>query len=94
MWAALDFDGVLHDYLHPIAGRKMGPPLPGALEAVKSLLARGHRVTVFTSRGNRPQHVIDWLRYYHFPELEVTNIKQDYDLILDDKARRFTGWKC
>jgi hypothetical protein len=89
---ALDFDGVLHDYLHPVAGKKMGEPVPGSVAGVTALVEAGHDVTVFTTRGNNPGHVIKWMLFYGFPLLPVTNIKQEFDYIVDDRAVRFDHW--
>ena len=92
MKIALDFDGVLHDAAHPPTGKKMGPPIVGAVDAVKLLRARGHDVVVFTYRGSSPGHVQEWLKYFGFPQLVVTDVKQDFDLLIDDRAVRFIDW--
>ncbi len=93
MKIAIDFDGVIHDYRHPVEGLRMGGPVVGALDAIEEYLAAGHEVVVFTQRGDRPDHVITWLAYYGFPPLTVTNIKSDFDLIIDDRAVTFTNWE-
>lgn len=91
MRIALDFDGVIHDHKHPPQGKKMGPPMPGALEGVKALLGAGHDLTIFTARAG-DVNVKAWLRYFGFPELPITNIKGDWDLMVDDNAVRFDHW--
>ena len=94
MILAIDFDRVIHDVEHPAPGRKMGPPIEGAAEGVWALINDGHTVVVHTLRGDKPQHVVDWLAYFGFPPgLEVTNIKPDADWFVDDRALRFTGWE-
>lgn len=91
---AVDFDDVIHDRLHPLPARRMGPPMPGALEGIQRLLGAGHHVIVFTQRGDDAHrgHVEDWLRFYGFPPLPVTNIKGAFDQILDDRATTFHSW--
>jgi hypothetical protein len=96
MVICLDYDGVLHDYTNPVKGRRMGPPIEGAREAVERILESGHTVIVFTAWPPDRHHVIrEWLRYYEFPHarMTITNVKPaDLDLIIDDKAVRFTSW--
>jgi hypothetical protein len=89
---ALDFDGVVHDYTKPPPGKKMGPPVSGARDAVVFLRDRGHELVIFTARGSAPEHVRKWLRYFDFPEVRVTNVKEDFDLLIDDRAVRFIDW--
>ena len=65
----------------------IGKPLQG-------LAARGHELVVFTVRGDhdRKRHVEEWLRYYDIPFARVTNVKESFDLIVDDRAVRFVTW--
>ena len=86
----VDFDGTIHDIKHPLPEKKMGPPIVGALEAVRALYKRG-TVIIFTQRGN-DKAVRDWLTFYGFPRMEVTNIKPGADVYIDDKAVRFDSW--
>lgn len=89
---AVDFDRTIHDIDHPVAGRRMGPPLDGAVEGMKALVAKGHTLVIFTARPD-PTHVEAWMRFYEIPFSRVTNIKSaDFDVFLDDKAVRFTSW--
>lgn len=91
---AIDFDGVIHDNKNPIPGRKMGLPIEGAKEAVTKYYLRGHRIIIFSVWANeRGKKVIaDWLKYYVIPFNDITNIKPEADVYLDDKAVRFTTW--
>jgi hypothetical protein len=89
---ALDFDDVLMGPARLEAGYKMGRPLPGALEGVRALIGRGHTVVVHTVRGDRPEHVQEWLAYFDFPPLPVTNIKPRADVYVDNRAIRFLDW--
>lgn len=71
----------------------MGIPIEGAVEAMQALSKAGHTLVIFTVRGNNPKHVRDWLVYYHIPFSEVTNLKANFDLMIDDKAISFDSWE-
>ncbi len=86
----VDFDGTLHDIAHPVPGRKMGPPMPGAVGAIKTLCMT-HEVVVLTAQP-RSAHITDWLFYYGFPRMQVTNVKPQADAYIDDKGIRFVDW--
>jgi phosphoglycolate phosphatase-like HAD superfamily hydrolase len=87
---AVDFDGTLHDSKHPVEGKKMGPPMPGALEAIEELQDRGYGIIVFTV--NNPKVVGEWLEYYGFDDFIVTNTKPNAMFYIDDRAIRHTDW--
>jgi len=72
----------------------MGLPVDGAVEAMRALKAKGHVIIIHTVRGDRPKHVMDWLSYYNIPFDDVTNIKPNADLYIDDKAITFKGWEA
>jgi len=94
MIIAIDFDGVLHDFRHPVEGRRMGMPIEGAKEAVLELKKR-HKLIVFTVWGGTPQGrktIADWLVFYGFPRLEITNVKPNAAIFIDDRAIHFTDW--
>lgn len=91
MVLAIDFDGVLcGGDVRP--GRRMGDPIEGAIEAMQALKAKGYTLIIHTVRGERPKHVVDWLTYWHIPFDDVTRIKPNASLFLDDKAYQFCGW--
>lgn len=94
MILAIDFDGVIHDHKNPIEGRRMGPPIIGAKEALKKYMVRGDTVIIFTVWGDEKgqKTIREWLHFYHIPFSSVTNIKPRADVYLDDKAVRFTNW--
>lgn len=89
---AIDFDGVIHDAAHPVAGRRMGEPMPGAIEALDSLQEAGYRIVIHTVRGGNPGHIVDWCDYYGVPYDDVTNKKPNAEYYIDDKALPFTSW--
>lgn len=93
---AIDFDGVLMDPRpeHKAPGHVMGPPMPGAVEAMAVLDGLGHTLIVHTCRAATDiNHVEKWLTYFGIPFAEVTAIKPYAQVYLDDQAVRFTHWK-
>ena len=95
MRIAVDFDGTLckrsgiprkDDYL-------ASPPQEGALEAIWWLYTKGHKPYILTAR-HEINGIYWWLYYNGFPEMEITNEKQEGTAIyLDDRAIRFTNWQ-
>lgn len=71
----------------------MGEPIEGAREAMSQLDREGHRLIIHTVRGDKPEHVIDWLHFFQIPFDEVTRVKPAADLYLDDRAVRFETWE-
>jgi hypothetical protein len=88
---AIDFDNVIHDINNPIPGKRMGGPMPGALESLEALYDQGHQIIIHTMRGNSPS-VQDWLDHYGIDYHHITNVKPGADLYIDDKALRFENW--
>lgn len=88
---AVDFDGVIHDHLRPVPGRRMGAPIAGAKEALESL--RGmYRIVVFSVWG-KSKAVTDWLDFYEIPYDEATNVKPKAAYYIDDRGVAFTDWE-
>lgn len=92
-WIGVDFDGTLarddaaDHFLPPYP---LGEPIPEMVEMVKSLLAAGVTVKIFSARACEPQSIPiiqAWVEKHGLGRLEVTNQK-DYDLIryYDDRA--------
>lgn len=95
MIIACDFDGVIHDKANPVPHRRMGAPLPDAASALSALHNAGHTLVIHTVMATNPggqKAVEDWLIYYKVPFHEVTAIKPNADLFIDDKAIRHTDW--
>ena len=91
----IDFDRVIHDIDHPVEGRKMGPPMEGAVSGMQQLREAGHRLVVFTIRATNERStkvVMDWLDYYECPYDSVTNIKGKADAYVDDLAVHHVSW--
>lgn len=96
---AIDFDGVLHNPLDREPGYKMGKPIAGAHAAVWALANEGHTLIVHTTRATDKKwsetpkrHVELWLEYFGFPRMQVTAVKPNADVFLDDRAVRFYNW--
>ena len=91
----LDYDRVLHAIDDPLPGRKMGPPVTGALAGVEALQQDGHKLIICTARNLgslKKNHVTDWLDYYEFPKIPVVKEKPVADAYCDDLGYRFCGW--
>lgn len=99
---ALDFDGVLHmapgGPFTPDVDR-MGPPVPGALQAVSRMVNEGHELVVHTCRARSVEGVRStyrWLALHRFPPMRVTYSKPVADIYVDDRGFHFEGpgsWK-
>jgi len=92
-WVGFDFDGTISgtdNAGHFEPPYPLGEPIPEMIETVKSLLAAGIKVKIFTARACEPESipiVQDWTERHGLGRLEVTHQK-DYDLIrfFDDRA--------
>src|ERR1035437_3723081 len=92
---AIDFDGVIHDYKHPIVGRRMGAPIEGTQEALNQLKSQGYKLIIHTVWGDEKgkKTIADFMEYYKLPYDSITNIKPIADWYIDDKAIHFEQWK-
>ena len=89
-WIGVDLDGTLARSDTLFSLNRIGDPVPKMLDRVKTMIACGTRVKIFTARASDPdqiQLIKAWLRENEIPNLEVTNVK-DYDMIrlYDDRA--------
>jgi len=102
---AIDFDGVIHDFSkgwHD--GTCYGDPLPGSLDALRSLSKR-FNIVIFTAKAkpNRPlvdgktghQLVTEWLDKHDVLSCvhEITSEKPRAQLYIDDKGYKFESWE-
>lgn len=94
MILAIDFDGVIHDHKNPVKGRRMGPPIAGSKEALKKFKERGDTIiihSVWAGEKGAPT-IMGWMEFWDIPFDNITNIKPQADVYLDDKAVRFESW--
>lgn len=89
-WEGIDLDATLAVYNGFKGFDHIGAPVPKMLNIVKSMLANGVKVKIFTARADNPEaipYIKAWLRLVGLPELDVTNVKDRYCVrIWDDKA--------
>jgi hypothetical protein len=101
----IDFDGVIHDDSKGFHdGTIYGEPIPGALDALKTL-SKHFRIIIFTAKAkpDRPlingmsgsELVEEWLLKYDVLKhvAEITSEKPRALLYIDDKGYRFENWK-
>lgn len=92
---AIDFDGVIHDHTAPIKGKRMGEPLSGSKEALDDLIDKGFRIVIYSVKARTPSGnaaVRGWLDYWDMPYHEVTALKPNADVYIDDRAVRHESW--
>lgn len=87
---AIDLDGTLAHYDKFISEDHIGEPIEPMMKFVKTLIADGHKVVIFTARASTVTGVAavcKWIREQGLPPLEVTNIKKKtFQTIYDDRA--------
>ena len=102
---AIDFDGVIHNFdkgWHD--GTCYGEPLPGSINAIKSL-SKKYNIIIFTAKAkkNRPlvngktgvELVKEWLEKYGLIDIvsEITSEKPRAKIYIDDNGYRFESWE-
>ena len=102
---AVDFDGVIHNFdkgWHD--GTCYGEPLPGSINAIKSL-SKKYNIIIFTAKAkkNRPlvngktgvELVKEWLEKYDLIDFvsEITSEKPRAKIYIDDNGYRFESWE-
>lgn len=92
MILAIDFDNVLCNSHNVKPGFRMGEPMEGAVESMQRLKRKGNTLIIHTIRGDRPDHVANWLKHFGIPYDQITNVKPNADWFIDDKAIPFTSW--
>lgn len=90
-WIGVDLDGTLAQEISQSEDAdRIGDPIEPMMERVRTWLANGETVKIFTARAAIPRQiglVKDWLKKHGLPDLEVTNAK-DFRMIelWDDRA--------
>ena len=89
---AIDWDRTIHDTDNPVPGRKLGPPLPGAKEALIELRRQGHTIIIHSCARAAP--MADWLAWWEIPYSTIWqgNGKPVADWYVDDRGVKFTSW--
>lgn len=90
-WIGVDLDGTLAHY-DRWDGGKIGAPIPAMVDRVKTWLAAGEEVRIFTARvsDGKPETksaIEQWCEVHLGARIPVTNIK-DYQMseLWDDRA--------
>jgi hydroxymethylpyrimidine pyrophosphatase-like HAD family hydrolase len=64
MIIAVDFDGTVVDHRFP----EVGPDVPGAVSALKELVADGHKIILWTMRSDvYLAHAVEWYAAHEIP---------------------------
>lgn len=88
----IDIDGTICNELSPF-DRPLAKPLPGALESINKYVRDGHTVIFWTGRGWDQYRVTKkWLDDHGFQYSQLLMGKPIANIIIDDRARQFTGW--
>lgn len=94
---AVDFDGVIAEYDGYQGPGVLGPPRMDVIEALRTLVAEGWKIVIYTTRGE--QEIASYLAQHRIPHDEI-NRNSDYetqgskpvaDVYWDDRAFRYTG---
>ena len=94
MILAVDFDDVLHDPRNRLPGKRLGEPLAGAQEAMQLLKRLGHTLIIHSVWGDKPEPMQEWLSFFRIPYDQITRLKPDADVYLDNRAVRFLSWQA
>ena len=91
-WIGVDLDGTLAYYDKWRGPEHIGEPIGPMLDLVKSWIAQGTKVKLFTTRAMNTEHlhiVEGWLEKQGIGGIEITNIK-DYGMLnlYDDRCTR------
>jgi hypothetical protein len=92
---AIDFNNTLEDSKNAPSGKRFGPPLPGAVDALYALTQESVKVVIFTLLAANPsgrQAVADWLEYFDIDYDEITAVKPNADLFVDDRGLHHQDW--
>ena len=82
-WIAVDLDGTLAYYDRAAGPDHIGPPIPAMASRVRTWLAEGREVRIFTARASVPEliePVMAWCKRHFGVRLPVTNAK-DFGMI-------------
>jgi capsule biosynthesis phosphatase len=105
MRIAIDLDGVICRIKDPNESYADLEPIPGAVERIRELRARGHYIIITTARNmatcesnlglvirNVGKITLDWLAHHHVEYDELYFGKPNAEAYIDDRAIRFSAW--
>lgn len=95
MILAIDFDDTISDRSNRAPGKRLGEPLPRALEALQRLSDEGHQIIVHSCMAATPtgrQAIADWLEWHDIDVNGITATKPLADYYIDNKAIRHVDW--
>ena len=88
----IDIDGTICTEESPF-DRPLAKPLIGAVKAVNKYFEDGHIVVLWTGRGwDQYKTTKKWLDDHGFKYCQLLMGKPIANMIIDDRARQFTGW--
>lgn len=93
---AIDFDSVIHNPFDVKKGFKMGVPILAAPQALQKLKEMGHEIIIFPTWADNQQRrkaIVDWLTYFNVPFDDITSVKPEADLYVDNNGYRFENWR-
>jgi len=92
MTILVDMDGVICTEQRTFE-RCLATPIPGAREALESLVAAGHTIVIYSARSwSELKMTQQWLEAHHIPYDGIHLGKPVADCVIDDRAIRFSGW--
>lgn len=91
-----DFDGVIHSYTSGWKGETCipDPPVPGIMEAISGIRAKGYEVVVVSTRCNTHEGRLAVYRYLAIHGIEVDGVRKEKPpaiVYIDDRAICFDG---
>lgn len=94
---AVDFDYTLNDQNNKPPDKRLGPPFPGAKEALQAFREAGYDICIHSCRGSDGPRAVkvmaDWLEFFSIPFDSIWDQpgKPVADFYIDDLAVRFEG---
>lgn len=89
-YIGVDLDGTLARYTGWKGTTSIGSPIPAMVRRVRQWVSHGKKVKIFTARADDEKSVNaikKWLKDNELPDLEVTNLKDQYCVkFYDDRA--------
>jgi hypothetical protein len=85
----VDFDSTIMDKSSAPPGHKMGYPEEGAVESITRLY-KDHKIVILTARPRAEHNIVrTWLKHFQVPFDDITNVKPDAQVFIDNRGLRF-----